>query len=84
MKKKKDFYSGIEEKERENIYMRLGSVMRGLERQRVKKQQKLKTVQNAKQKEILLKEIRILEINKRRYKREMLKVEKTLSFGNET
>ena len=84
MKKKDDFYSTIEEEERENIYMSLGRDMRSLEREKKKKLQKLKTVQNDGQKEKLLKEIRSLEINRRWYKREMLKVEKTLNFGDGT
>lgn len=84
MKKKDDFYSSLEEEERENIYMSLGRDMRSLERKKEKKLQKLKTVQNDEQKEKLLKEIRSLEINSRWYKREMLKVEKTLNFGDGT
>lgn len=84
MKKKDDFYSTIEEEERENIYMSLGRDVRSLEREKKKKLQKLKTVQNDGQKEKLLKEIRSLEINRRWYKREMLKVEKTLNFGDGT
>lgn len=68
IKKKDDFYFSLEEAERE----------------KEKKLQKLKTVQNDEQKEKLLKEIRSLEINRRWYKREMLKVEKTLNFGDGT